>query len=271
MATVNDEIVVHQLFSIPLGQYQIDFTEKEQKSLNKHCDLDYARYNCDVVDAGDGTTVRLDSSPPEERAKHPVWEDDFLTMYVDKNLLSLKEFSTLRKTISQIARHYVHAVWGMDIPPDCEFDVCDSWIVRQKASANYPAPFHRKHCHSFSWLTGVIYLDDTPNGTVIHNPYDDCAKVLFPFVWNRKTTPYNQNHFETEAKKGRVVIFPSSTHHSICNNQDGEVRHTLAFNIWPYGKLNNFTATKLEYLKKPEEAAIKEKDEVSSLPNDEQS
>lgn len=249
MATVSDEFEVQRLFPTPIGQYDVEFTDQEQDAIDKYCNLDYARHNSYKVDGGKGVNIQFDPyQKPEERAKHPVWDDDFLIMYPGTNILNSEEFQTLKNTVCELGEHYMREVWGANAHPECYLDVSDSWIIRQKATANYETPFHRKHNHAFAWFTGVIYVQDTPNGTVLH-PDKDIDHPLLPFAWPLHNTPYNANHFQVEAKKGRIIIFPGSMYHSIVNNQDGQVRYTIPFNLWPYGNISTDNSTMLSYNK----------------------
>ena len=250
MAQISEVYDVHKCFYTPVAQYQIEFTEQEQRAIDKYCDLDYARRNSYKVDAGKGINAEFDPySTVEERSKHPAWDDDFLILYPGMNLLQAEsDFHSLKDTISNLGEHYIKEIWGAGMKDGCYLDVSDSWIIRQKATDSYETPFHRKHNHSFAWLTGIIYLSDTPNGTVLH-PDKDIDHPLLPFAWNLKPTEHNSNHWEIEAKKGRVVIFPAQMYHSIVNNMDGDVRYTLPFNLWPYGMVNNENSAILNYTK----------------------
>jgi hypothetical protein len=246
MANIANNFNVHQPFSPAIGEYRVEFTEEEEKTIKKWTDPDYYMENSLVADCGDGSYIAKPYSTPEERRHHVIWQDDFLILYVGMNLLKQPEWESLGQTIRELGTHYTEQIAGMTVPEGAYIDACDSWIIRNHCTTNYPQPYHRRHCHSFAWLTGVLYLDDSPNGTVLHakQPFSDSYE---PFCWQLNNNQYNEDEIFVPAEKGKCIIFPSRIDHSIMNNADLSTRHVVAFNLWPYGNISNSNAARMSY------------------------
>ena len=252
MASVLDH-TVHKPFPTLIGEYRTQFTAEEEAELKKITDPEYYRRNSLVADGGHGGYFKADPySTPEERYNDPVWDDDFLVLYVGMNLLKQPKLQSIGDTILEVARHYIIEVAGMLMPNEVILDFADSWIIRTTSTNAYPSPSHRCHNHSFAWLTGVIYLEDNPNGTVLHNR-NSFGDQFMPFCWQLKEDPNNDDNADDisiPAEKGKIILFPSDIKHSIMNNADNSTRHTIAFNIFPFGDVNKTNAAMLRYTQK---------------------
>lgn len=246
MANIADSYEVHQPFSPVIGEYKLQFTQEEEQTIKKWIDPDYYKENSLVSDSGNIQFCARPYSTPEERRDNPIWDDDFLILYVGMNLLRHPEWESLRQSIKEISHHYVQQIVGFAQPEDSYIDVCDSWIIRNHCTTNYPQPMHRRHCHSFAWLTGVLYLDDSPNGTVLHAK-DSFSNLYEPFCWQLNNNAYNEDEKSFAAEKGKCIIFPSRIDHSIMNNADLSTRHVVAFNLWPYGNISDSNAARMSY------------------------
>ena len=247
MASISGDFDVAQVFPTSIGQYQIEFSREEEETIKKFTDPEYYTEHSIWVDGGKGRNVKFNPYDSAEKKRgDPVWDDDFLILYVGSNLLTHPEWHGVRDAIEDICNHYVRTVLGMAMPENASCGVADSWIIKTTNTHDYPIPYHRKHNHSFAWLTGILYLDDSPNGTVLHCNEEFETRYL-PFAWPQTDNEWNANNWATVAKKGKVIIFPAKMNHSIMNNADGSVRHTLPFNIFPFGEVNSENAAQLYY------------------------
>lgn len=248
MAKVGDEYRVQALFPLAVGEYNIELTDEEWETVDRYRDPEYYRRYCRVADGGGAIAYKASPyASEEENYNQEVWDDDFRILWVGLNLLRQEEMKPIGDAICAAATHYAQEVMGFEMNDNrCYLDVSDSWMIDLTASTNYPWNNHRKHNHSFAWLTGVFYLDDSDNGTVLHAT-DERDNMYMPFMWPRKETQHNMNHWDCFAERGKMILFPSQVYHSIMNNQDGSIRTCIAFNIWPYGEINANNASMLNY------------------------
>ena len=77
----------------------------------------------------------------------------------------------------------------------------------------------------------------------------------YPWVFqpdSMDSNVFNLNEVDIEIEKGKVVIFNSKMNHSLNNfGSVDDVRHSIAFNIWPYGNINNRGGSMLSYPPEP--------------------
>lgn len=247
MADISEHYNVLAPFPQLVGEYRMKFSDEEEKTIAKWTDDDFIRANSLKADGGKDISMVSDPyANPELRKNHEVFDDDFLICYVGMNLLYQEDWTSIRHAVEDVARHHVTTTLGYMIPKKCHIGVCDSWIIRTRNTNAYPIPYHRKHNHSFAWLTGVLYLDDSPNGTALCRTEPFGTEYL-PFTWQTIENQYNTDFYPVPAEKGKIVIFPAGLHHMIMNNADGSQRHTLPFNIFPYGNVNDTNAAMLQY------------------------
>jgi len=247
MADISENFRVLTPFPKLVGEYRLKFSDEEEKTIAKWTDDDFIRTNSLKADGGQNLAMVADPySNPEIRKNHEVFDDDFLICYVGMNLLQQEEWASIGRAVEEVARHHVIDTLGYSIPPDCHMGVCDSWMIRTINTNSYPQPLHRKHNHSFAWLTGVLYLDDSENGTALVRS-DAFGTEYLPFTWVTTENEYNTDQYLIKAEKGKIVIFPAGMHHMIMNNADGTKRHTVPFNIFPFGNVNNTNAARLQY------------------------
>lgn len=247
MAEISENYNVLPAFPQLVGEYKIKFSDEEEKIIQKWTDEDFIRENSLKADGGKDISMTADPyANPELRRNHAVFDDDFLILYVGMNLLYQEDWSSVRQAVEEVARHHVTQTLGFCIPSDCHIGVCDSWIIRTKNTNEYPTPYHRKHNHSFAWLTGVLYLDDSPNGTALCRT-EPWGNDYLPFAWTTIENQHNRDTLDVPAEKGKIILFPAGMHHMIMNNADGSQRHTMPFNIFPFGNINNTNAAMLQY------------------------
>lgn len=175
-------------------------------------------------------------------------DESFLVLYETFNILNdVEEFKNIKNCISNCVNHYITDCLKFNVPKDCYFDISDSWIVRLTGDKNFSGQF-RGHNHRNSFLTAVLFLQDSKNGLYLTDlNYTD---MFFPFVFGLDTSEYTSAEVYIEAKKGRLVIFPSKILHSLYRSNDPEdIRFSIAMNIWPYGVISTDNSAKLSYNK----------------------
>ena len=90
---------------------------------------------------------------------------------------------------------------------------------------------HHIHSHALSILSGILYLTE-PSITIFQ--YDSIYGNEFLFS--------KEDFFERysyQAKKGDLIIFPSSIPHYVGPHLDDKPRYSLAFNTWFKGSMGN--------------------------------
>ena len=140
---------------------------------------------------------------------------------LDKNKVLQKEFVSMVKDFVCEKLSY-----------SCDLQMTTSWFTK-----TFENDYHANvHTHHNSWWSGVYYMQD------------DCALQLLPSttssVFMCEQKEFNLASSAAPVYKpnaGELLIFPSNTPHVVIKKEedikfDG-VRHTLAFNIMPKGKL----------------------------------
>mgnify|MGYP001412000150 CR=1 FL=1 len=90
---------------------------------------------------------------------------------------------------------------------------------------------HNIHTHTLSILSGILYLTE-PSNTIFHFDSIYGNQFLFP----------KEDFFETynyQAKKGELIIFPSTVPHYVGPHLDNKPRYSMAFNTWFKGSMGN--------------------------------
>lgn len=122
-----------------------------------------------------------------------------------------------------------------------DFYITQTWFTKNKANA-----FHGKHSHPNSIVSGVFYLNASPEMGIIefhNNSYGLGSNALtrqFPFVydyfdWNE----FNSNTCRFEVKTGTLLIFPSWLEHSVTENKTNNTRICIGFNSFVRGNLGH--------------------------------
>ena len=84
------------------------------------------------------------------------------------------------------------------------------------------------HIHTNSLLSGCIYFDNN-SPTVFHNQKQKNLDMVS--IPTNAATPYTSEIFTVEAKRGRMVLFPSNLAHS--SETAKATRTTVSFNLLP--------------------------------------
>lgn len=108
--------------------------------------------------------------------------------------------------------------------------VTECWLTRSKKFEK-----HHRHTHPNSIISGILYLDNSTNGTdfYITNPWAFTESVV-------AITTTSKKKVTIPAEKGKLILFPSNIEHETKTNMN-ETRHTLAFNTFLTGTIGNPT------------------------------
>ncbi len=138
----------------------------------------------------------------------------------DTYILNRPELSLLHSFIKTNLDGYIKNVYGSDT----KLFVTQSWI-----SVCCKDGFHPMHHHPNSIISGVWYPDIQPG----HSP-----------IWFHKVTGtsialntnslngFNAESYQANISSGDLILFPSTTWHSVPHNNSDSERISLPFNTW---------------------------------------
>ena len=143
-------------------------------------------------------------------------------------ILNGKTFIPLKKELELHIKDYFNRIYS---PEDNKITpyITQSWL-------NYTDKnqYHHIHEHPNSLVSGVLYInaDEKYDKIKFHNKQYNCFKIT-PKDYNM----YNSNSWWFPVKKTDLVLFPSSTTHSVENKEGDNTRVSLAFNVFVKGIL----------------------------------
>lgn len=224
MAIIDDTFDPGPSWATYLTEYQISFTEEEERVLEKYNDPEFARsHNAwrGGVDNGD----------------NPI--RNFEILWLSNNPVArLDEFKSLRETFLELSYHYLSEVYQFDVPDEFELAICDSWFLHLRGDETMDGDFQpfRRHNHSFAMLSGVLYLDDSSNGLKVDEP-DGTDSPFFPIIFDKKPERTNFSGGKYfECRRGKIIMFPGKVFHELVqSNNENDFRRSLVFNVWPTG------------------------------------
>tara|TARA_R110000782_G_scaffold66783_2_gene135259 strand:- start:405 stop:1019 length:615 start_codon:yes stop_codon:yes gene_type:complete len=143
-------------------------------------------------------------------------------------ILNGKTFIPLKKELELHIKDYFNRIYS---PEDNKITpyITQSWL-------NYTDKnqYHHIHEHPNSLVSGVLYInaDEKYDKIKFHNKQYNCFKIT-PKNFNM----YNSTSWWFPVKKTDLVLFPSSTTHSVENKEGDNTRVSLAFNVFVKGIL----------------------------------
>jgi len=197
------QVEIHNLFPTPIFITKIDrdFTKEE---------LDFVKKNEELVKENVGNVSTKDT-------------------YILQNA----EFKSINDFLTECCKEYLKTI----ICPsnDVELYITQSWL-------NYTTEneFHHLHTHPNSIISGVLYFDSSKETDSIkfENPLTTAGRTLIRpdkkeyNVWNSDTWTF-------AVETGQVIMFPSSTAHSVDTKIGKNLRTSLAFNTFYKGTIGN--------------------------------
>lgn len=150
---------------------------------------------------------------------------------VDTYVLDRPELASIKKFIEDQVAQYLIIV-EQPINPTA-LRVTQSWI---NYSGNRDG--HHLHRHVNSYVSGVLYINTTPEDKIHFYKNDYQQITLSRSAINQWTSP----SWWLEAEKSRLYIFPSSLTHGVEALDRDSVRISLAFNTFPVGVIGNTDA-----------------------------
>jgi len=151
----------------------------------------------------------------------------------ERFLLHRPEFAGLKQSIQKLIDDYAYNTLGTD--SKLSWEITTSWVNKSE-----PGGHHSPHVHSNSLISGVLYIKTTPKSGAICFYKDSSHKNIFTNTINvdfEKTTDWNTEAIAILPSDWEVLIFPSTLSHSVMKNESDTDRYSLAFNVFPRGKI----------------------------------
>lgn len=154
---------------------------------------------------------------------------------LNKKILNIPELSSLKTELQNVCDIFLYD-W-LNFSRDISFVFTTSWVVKLK-----PGDSTEKHYHSHSMFSGSLYLDvDGTSPIKFHRPnklneMGDPPLIQVPLVPN-SNNEFNSPTWEYMPSKNDLILFPSNVVHEVLVNNSDKTRYSLAFNLFPSGKV----------------------------------
>ena len=149
----------------------------------------------------------------------------------DNYILNKKEFKNIKKFLNKHCKNYLDTV----ICPknNLELYITQSWLNYTEADQ-----YHHKHEHPNSVISGVLYFDsDIKNDKILFSKSTE--QQIKPIIDNTKFNLWNSETWFFPVETGRLIMFPSSTIHSVEIKKGKNTRISLAFNTFYKGTIGS--------------------------------
>jgi len=129
--------------------------------------------------------------------------------------------------------NFYKTVFG-DVSKKTKKIITQSWY-----NMNRKNEFHHEHTHQNSIVSGVFYVNTSPKDKIkfINFKYDQinvCDTDPLP-------TPFNSVETDFNVSTGDLLLFPSSTYHSVpIILEDDKIRISMAFNTFIKGTIGDY-------------------------------
>lgn len=101
---------------------------------------------------------------------------------------------------------------------------------------------HHEHVHPNSIVSGVFYFSINDSAPIQFHKHDFGGIKLDSDKYNN----YNNGMYSVKMNKSELVLFPSTTRHSVPENKSDEIRYSLSFNTFTDAVIGS--TDKLTYL-----------------------
>lgn len=147
------------------------------------------------------------------------------------NILELESYKIIKDRIMSGLNEYVKDV--LHIEDRHEFYITQSWL-----NVNPPGSSHHRHNHSNSLISGVYYIDTTPEDNIMFISQNHQTVTNNPTIQINVSeyTMANSNSWQLPVKNNDIVFFPSTTLHEVADNTGNKDRISLAFNCFVRGQ-----------------------------------
>lgn len=194
------EIIVTPLFSCPLSQNILQ--DCDSKGILNH--ISKIKY---------------------KKTAHSLTNEDQTNVYRSESIKVLNELPKLKKNIELHLKAYVDNVLKLH---HLKYKITTSW-----STLTPPEGMSQRHQHVNSWISGIFYPQSSPCSIRFYSP----IKPSFKFDMPNEFTVLNSITWDIEPQENMLLIFNSFLEHSIIKNTSGSDRYSIAFNVFPYGRI----------------------------------
>ena len=148
----------------------------------------------------------------------------------DKYVLNQPDAKEVKDFCQHHLENFYRTVFG-DTSTKTEKEITQSWY-----NMNRKGEFHHEHTHQNSIVSGVFYVNASPKDTIkfidyTHYAINVCDK-------DPLKTPFNSVETSFNVSSGDLILFPSSTYHSVpLITEENNIRISVAFNSWIRGTI----------------------------------
>ena len=165
-----------------------------------------------------------------EWTNHKQGFEEFPMYQISKqNLQDQPAFSSLSKQIIDCGIEYCNKI---GYKPENLY-ITSMWMNKFSNSQSIGP-----HTHTNSLLSGVYYLNSTPDqgGTEFYNPISKMRNTIS--VTRDGNSPFLTDRISSKAEPNKLIMWPSYIEHRSEKNITSKARYTLSFNLLPT-KLGN--------------------------------
>ena len=168
----------------------------------------------------------------EEINKHQNKSVKNVSNYSSTNnyILNEKIFINLKNDLDIIVKDYFDKIIKPQEKTITPY-ITQSWLnyTREKE-------FHHIHSHPISIVSGVLYIKCDAQNDMIE--FYDTIPNQFQ-IPPKEFTQYNSKRWWFNVAEKDLLLFPSSTSHSVQIKKENNLRISLAFNVFVKGKMGN--------------------------------
>lgn len=162
----------------------------------------------------------------------------------NKHIFKEESFGSTNDVIKEQCVSYLRNFW---IPEGSSLDFEDIKITESWANLSTKTESHHIHNHPFSVVSGVMFLDDTPDNL---NLAFEIADTEIPYFRGKSNSYVSLRQMlgDSCTLKNHIVLFLSSQGHFVTEVQNETPRRTLSFNTFWKGQVGDFRTKRfLEY------------------------
>ena len=144
----------------------------------------------------------------------------------DSYLMKHPELSKLKEFFLEGLDKYTASILGTDK----KLSITQAWVQR-----NVHNSFTHEHTHPNSIVSGVFYFRNEKHAGISFNKAV-IDRIMLPRVKNHRL---NSDSWHFEPESGELILFPSSTRHSVPPNIKEESRYCISFNSFCFDELGD--------------------------------
>lgn len=147
-------------------------------------------------------------------------------------VLENEGLSSIKTFITEALNEYMKNVFGASN----EVIITQSWL-----NVFSRGDHHEPHGHPNSIVSGVFYpyIEKGMSGISLYVKENSLQQGM-NFAFNDvRATEYNSTNYTYIPKSGDLILFPSTLHHGVSENNSPRARLSLAFNSWMQGILGS--------------------------------